>query len=66
MTIQGILIFMENKAELLQEISDLKAQISELGKENKAMKLSLVRVSEDLQHSNELHRQMRANMRFLG
>jgi regulator of replication initiation timing len=57
---------MENRDELLQEISDLKAQISELVKENKAMKLSLVRVIEDLQHSNELHRKMLANMRFLG
>ena len=64
--IRGILIFMENREELLKEISELKAQIAELIKENKSMKLSLIRVIEDLQESNINQRRMLANMRFLG
>ena len=57
---------MENREELLKEISELKAQIAELIKENKSMKLSLIRVIEDLQESNVNQRRMLANMRFLG
>jgi regulator of replication initiation timing len=57
---------MENRDELLTEISELKAQIKELIKENKSMKLTLIRVIEDLQESNTNQRRMLANMRFLG
>ncbi len=57
---------MENRDELTKEIAKLREQIAELAKENKDLKLALVRVIEDIQNSNELNRRMLANMRFLG
>ncbi len=57
---------MENRDELTEEIAKLREQIAELAKENKDLKLALVRVIEDIQNSNELNRRMLANMRFLG
>ena len=57
---------MENRDELTKEIAKLREQIAELAKENKDLKLALIRVIEDIQNSNELNRRMLANMRFLG